>query len=120
MSTAPQPRPTSVLPLRRGGWLTGFLALLTLAPGIRAEPPSLINRLDTLSEDDLRKQLGAMPEVGLDTGASLSLLGDRPFTFELLARQMGLTDFDPRSLVRANPEAVGFPLRTGRASRLDP
>jgi HEAT repeat protein len=106
----------------------GFCALLLWSSDVRAQ--ELVDlagiraklaesRLQKLGEEDLRRQLSGVREVGLTPAHMAAVLQAFPIAFAAAAKQTGGVDFDPKPLVRACPETAGLPLRSGTACRLD-
>src|SRR5262245_16616463 len=78
------------------------------------------SRLQKLGEEDLRRQVHDVPEVGLTPAHLTALLQAYPMSFAMSAKQAGTVDFDPKPLVQICPQAAFLPLRKGAASRLEP
>jgi HEAT repeat protein len=90
------------------------------APKPSTPEPAPFRRRSNLTEDDLRKQLAAAPEVGLTPGVRQALVQSYATDFRSSKATGTSFTFDPYILLRNFPQARELPVRTAPTCQLGP
>jgi hypothetical protein len=90
------------------------------APEAPAPKPAPFRRRTNLTEEDLRKQLTAAPEVGLTPVVRQALVQSYSTDYRSSKATGTALTFDPYILLRNFPQAAELPVRTAPACQLGP